>query len=155
MKFSHSHEQHSPTVLFVMQKETKRKRPEEKGEAENQRMWKVTVALQPGSALPESSGTTAGPSGTNLPHVCTGARSLAGNCNGDPVLCCSVAHYLFPTQRRHRESPHDHPSILRRQRETHLAGLFADGRAHLSWWAQRHWMRTLKMEASVDQWNRR
>lgn len=35
----------------------------------------------------------------------SGARSLAGNCSGDPTPCCSVAHYLFPTQRQHQEPP--------------------------------------------------
>uniref|UniRef100_A0A8C4DUM0 Placental growth factor b n=1 Tax=Dicentrarchus labrax TaxID=13489 RepID=A0A8C4DUM0_DICLA len=35
----------------------------------------------------------------------SGARTLAGNCSGDPTACCSVAHYLFPTQRQHQESP--------------------------------------------------
>lgn len=35
-------------------------------------------------------------------HLCflcpLGARSLAGNCSGDPTPCCSVAQYLFPAQ---------------------------------------------------------
>lgn len=35
----------------------------------------------------------------------SGARSLAGNCSGDLTPCCSVACYLFPTQRQHQESP--------------------------------------------------
>lgn len=56
-------EQHSLTVLFVLQEETKRKRPEEKGEAKNERMWKVTAEVQ---SLLESPGMTAGPSCTNF-----------------------------------------------------------------------------------------
>lgn len=39
----------------------------------------------------------------NSPSCILDARSLAGNCNGDPTLCCSAAHYLFPTQ--YQESP--------------------------------------------------
>lgn len=35
----------------------------------------------------------------------TGAKSLAGNCSGHPTPCCSAAHYLFPAQRQHQESP--------------------------------------------------
>lgn len=59
-------------TVFVLQEETKRKRPEEKGEAKNERMWKVTAEVQyqqPEYAQLESSGIAAGTSRTDLSPV--------------------------------------------------------------------------------------
>lgn len=101
----------------------------------------------------------------NIPLLCTpGARSLAGNCNGDPVLCCSVAHYLFPNPATASRVSSDHPSILRRQRETRPAGMFADGRAHPahghgsarcgpSKW-KRRWISGTAADVHLTQWTR-
>lgn len=68
-----------------------------------------------------------------------GARSLAGNCSGDPTPCCSVAHYLFPTQWQHQESPLlIYQYCVCSQRLKQL-GCFGDTPS--CWWAQRLWRR--------------
>uniref|UniRef100_A0A8C4E0Z6 Placental growth factor b n=1 Tax=Dicentrarchus labrax TaxID=13489 RepID=A0A8C4E0Z6_DICLA len=77
---------------------------EEKGETKNKRMRQVMNGTILGDTIPSNYQSTA--LKIHYSFLClSGARTLAGNCSGDPTACCSVAHYLFPTQRQHQESP--------------------------------------------------
>lgn len=93
-----------------------------------------------------------------------GARSLAGNCNGNPVLCCSVAHYLFPTQRQHQESPPiTHQNCVGNSRLNQLGCLLtaaptsADGHGcvrcgQMKW--KRWWISGISADTHQTQWTR-
>lgn len=65
----------------------------------------------------------------------SGARTLAGNCSGNPIPRCSVSHYLFPTQWQHEGFPpliYQHCVCSQRLKQL---GCFADMPS--CWWAEK------------------